>query len=142
MRTGIINPAANTYSYSDTYQVISIPSDAEQVILGMHLYAQSSELATTNSAQNSLPAVPQTGLAFGDAVLSGDVQYVLVLNQYDSILETLVWQLKNNQTWEYREFDLLDYKGQTIHLQFGTYNNGWGCVTAMDVDDASLQVCP
>jgi hypothetical protein len=142
MRTGIVNPAANRYSYSDAYQMITIPSDAEQAILGMHMYSQSDEVTTTNAAEKSLPAVP-TGLVFGDAVLSSDVQYVLILDQGGYILETLVWQLKNNQSWDYQEFDLLKYKGQTIRLQFGTYNDGdwYGLISAMYLDDVTLDVC-
>jgi len=140
MRTGIVNSAANRYSYSDAYQLITIPSDADQAILGMHMYSQSGEVTTTNSAEKSLPAVP-TGLAFGNAVLSSDVQYVLILNQYGYILETLVWQLKNNQSWDYQEFDLLPYKGQTIRLQFGTYNDGYSGISAMYFDDVTLDVC-
>ena len=76
-----------------------------------------------------------TELVFGEAALSADVQYVLVLNQYGYIVETLVWQLKNTQSWDYQEFDLLKYKGQTIRLQFGTYNNGYGGISSMYVDD-------
>jgi hypothetical protein len=140
MRTGIVDPTVNRYSYSDAYQMITIPSDAEQAILGMHMYYQSGEVTTTNSAEKSLPEVP-TEFMFGEAALSSDVQYVLILNQYGYIVETLVWQLKNNQSWDYQEFDLLEYKGQTIRLQFGTYNNGYGGISAMYLDDVTLDVC-
>jgi hypothetical protein len=104
------------------------------------MYNQSGELAAATSEEKNLPAVP-TGTVFGQAALGSDVQYVLILNQYGYILDTLVWQLSNKQSWEYREFDLLAYKGQTIRLQFGTYNDGWGGVTAMYVDDVTLDVC-
>ncbi len=140
MRTGIVNTAVNRYSYSDAYQMITIPSDAEQAILGLNLYSKSGEVTTTKAGENDLPEVP-IDMLFGEATLSADVQYVLVLNQYGYIVESLVWQLKNNKSWDYREFDLLKYKGQTIRLQFGTYNNGWGGISAMYMDDVTLDVC-
>ena len=55
MRTGIVNPSVNRYSYSDAFQMITIPSDAEQAILGMHMYSQSGEVTTTKSGDDLLP---------------------------------------------------------------------------------------
>ena len=44
--------------------------------------------------------------------------------------------------WTPYEFELRDHAGQTVKLYFDAFNNGhWG-VTAMYVDDVSLQVCP
>ena len=141
MRTGIVNTAENRYSYSDAYQMVTIPSDAEQAILGLNLYSKSGEVTTTKSSEDDLPEVP-IDMLFGEAVLSADVQYVLLLDQYGYIDQTLVWQLSNTKTWEYREF-ILDkkYLGKTIRLQFGTYNNGWGGISAMYMDDVTLDVC-
>jgi bacillopeptidase F (M6 metalloprotease family) len=42
----------------------------------------------------------------------------------------------------YNTYDLTVYAGSTIKLQFGTYNDGFGGVTAMYVDDVSMQICP
>jgi hypothetical protein len=140
MRTGIVNTAVNRYSYSDAYQMVTIPSDAEQAILGLNLYPKSGEVTTTKSGEDDLPEVP-IDMLFGETALSSDVQYVLVLNQYGYIVESLVWQLSNDKSWDYREFDLLKYKGQTIRLQFGTYNNGYGGISAMYMDDVTLDVC-
>jgi hypothetical protein len=140
MRTGIVNPAINKYSYSDAYQVVTIPGNATQAKLGLHLYMQSGEVTTAGEHERSLPDVP-TGEVFGETSLASDVQYVLILNQYGYILETLLWTRQNTNAWGYWEFDLLQYRGQTIRLQFGTYNDGWGGITAMYADDVILDVC-
>ena len=38
--------------------------------------------------------------------------------------------------------DLHVYAGQQIMLQWDTYNDGTGGMTAMYVDDVTLQACP
>ncbi len=76
---------------------------------------------------------------------AGDVQYILVLDKYGNWNgETLWW--KNNPTrddrsWNSKARSLMDYKGKTIYLQFGVYNNGWDGVTSMFVDNASVEIC-
>jgi hypothetical protein len=74
--------------------------------------------------------------------MAGDVQYLLVMDQSFNILEVLLWQLADNQTWLTTQFDLSKYRGWTILLQWGTYNDGGGGISAMYVDDVTLQVCP
>ncbi len=63
-------------------------------------------------------------------------------DQLGNTITTLVKQQSNAQTWTPYEFDLSLYAGRTFYLYFGVYNNGTGNVTAMYVDDVSLQVCP
>jgi hypothetical protein len=86
--------------------------------------------------------ITPTGRPFSETTLSGDLQYVLVLDQYQNWIGTLVWQLSNTQSWTNMQFDLSGYAGRQIMLQWGTYNNGTGGITAMYVDDVSLQACP
>jgi len=70
-----------------------------------------------------------------------DVQYLLVLDRYQNIAETLVWQRSNAGQWVYMEFDLSEYAGWYVALQYGVYNNGYGGLTAMYVDDVTLEIC-
>ena len=44
-------------------------------------------------------------------------------------------------SWLYFNFNLLTYAGDSIYIHFGTYNDGYGGITAMYVDDAELEVC-
>jgi hypothetical protein len=134
MRTGITNPSHNRYSYSDFRQAVYVPA-ATSTRLGFWLYSQSGE-----AASKPVPAMPTTQ-SFGEAVLAGDVQYVLILDHNQYWIDTLVWQRSDNRTWTYFEFDLRRYAGRTIYIQFGTYNDGWGGVSAMFVDMARLEAC-
>jgi hypothetical protein len=74
--------------------------------------------------------------------LAGDVQYILILNQYGYWIDTLYWDRSDEGGWVYHEFDLSAYAGWVISVQFGTYNDGYNGVTAMYVDDATLGICP
>jgi len=136
MRTGIVDPADNVFSYSDFRQQVTIPSYDHHVTLGMWLYPISGE-----SPLGNLPLPTRTQI-FGLDTLEYDVQYLLVLDQNQNWIDTLVWMRSNSKTWAYMQFDLSDYSGRTIMLQWGTYNNGVGGVTSMYVDDVSLQACP
>jgi hypothetical protein len=135
MRTGILNSAENRYSYSDARQVVTIPSNINEATLRLWLYPQ-----TTESGVLSLPEINQ-GLPFGQSPMAGDVQYVIVLNRFGAWIDTLLWQRSNEARWVEHTFDLTRYAGQTIKIQFGTYNDGSGGITSMFVDDAFLEAC-
>ena len=102
----------------------------------MQIYPMSSEPTTLALAER-----PTANLLSSQA-LSGDVQYVLILDWYGNWIDTLLWQRKDTQAWKLHSFDISRYAGDYVRVQFGTYNDGWGGVTAMYVDDTSLQVCP
>jgi hypothetical protein len=136
MRTGIIYTVHNRFSYSDAAQVVTIPASSDDVLLRMWIYPLSEE-----SMSLALPAIPQSTI-FGKEALSNDVQYVIVLDRFDNWIDTLLWQRSDSQKWDLHTFDLSNYSGEMIKIQFGTYNDGLGGVTAMYVDDVSLQICP
>jgi surface antigen len=135
MRVGIIDSDDNVLSYSSARQLVSIPADADLAVLRFWLYAVSGE-----AGSRAVPPRDSVSLA-EEALLADDAQYVLVLNEANSRIATLLWQRRDDQTWTYHEADLLPYAGRTIKLQFGVYNNGEGGVTGMYVDDVSLDVC-
>ena len=138
MRTGIISPSANIYSYSSARQQVQISSNKASATLSMWIYPSSGE-------DNLTLAMPELtiGEPFETQVFSGDFQYILILDQYNNLIETLDIGLSNSQTWTHKSFDLSDYIGwYPFKIHFGTYNNGYGGVTSMYVDDVTLQVCP
>jgi hypothetical protein len=118
MRNGIIRTKHNRYSYSDAYQMVGIPDNAGDATLSMYIYPIS------------------------EAATDQDVQYVLVLDRYGNWIGTLLWGRSDQEVWTYNTFNMNRYKGTTIRLQFGVYNNGLNDTTAMYVDDVSLQACP
>jgi len=138
MRTGITASAHNRYSYSDFRQTVAIPSWARSAVFSFWEYPSSGE-----SANVPVPAIPE-GEVFALEPMAGDVQYLLILNSWLNWIDTLVWQRSDARAWVYHAYDLvaLGYRSDTISLQFGTYNNGWGGVTSMYVDNASLLACP
>jgi hypothetical protein len=143
MRTGITNPPDNIFSYSDFNQMVSLPSSNDTFTLGMWLYRLSSEVSLVEIPQEILlrESTP-TGRPFGESVLSGDKQYVIILDQWQNWIDTLMMTIADDADWTYIEFNLDDYAGQTIYLQWGTHNNGYGGISAMYVDDVTLQRCP
>jgi hypothetical protein len=138
MRTGIINPADNIFSYSDFRQVVTIPSSTHHVTLGMWVYFISGEAKGLAQPE----AIAPSGKPFTETVLSDDLQYLLILDQNQNWIGTLVWQRSNSQVWTNMTFDLSAYRGQTIMLQWGTFNNGTSGISSMYVDDVTLQACP
>lgn len=134
-RTGATGPT-NVVSYSSTRQAVSIPADAAQADLTFWLWQ-----FTTESPAKPVAKPPEAGLA-PSAPLSSDVQYVLVLNSSDQVIATLFWERQNYRAWRLKSFDLKAYRGRTIKLQFGTYNDGLGGYTGMYIDDVSLLTGP
>jgi hypothetical protein len=137
MRTGIDPPDFNIYSYSSARQEVTISSGADSAKLSMWVYPISGETNLTLAAPE---------LTIGEPVdtqySTGDFQYILVLDKYNNLIETLDIDLSDSKNWTHKNFDLLDYRGWgPIKIHFGTYNNGYGGKTAMYVDDVTLEVC-
>jgi len=138
MRTGIYYWGHNRYSYSDFRQRVTIPSNATKAKLSYWAYPISGEPYNVSVPEEPTQPSP-AGLNLSPE--SGDVQYLLVLNNWLQWISTPMWRRSNSQVWEKFVIDLMHYRGWTINLQFGTYNNGWGGVTSMFVDDVSLVTC-
>jgi hypothetical protein len=136
MRTGIYYYSHNRYSYSDFRQTVNIPASSSSATLSFWAYPISGE-----AYYAPVPERP-TSSEFGQEAMSGDVQYLLILDYWGNWIDTLLWQRSNAQYWQYYTFNLIRYAGSTIKIQFGTYNNGYGGVTSMYVDDVSLWACP
>jgi bacillopeptidase F (M6 metalloprotease family) len=65
----------------------------------------------------------------------------MVLDSGNNWIDTLYYDLSDNQKWENESIDVMKYAGKTIKIQFTTFNNGGGGVTSMYVDDVTLEVC-
>jgi len=118
MRTGIIDLQKNIYSYSSAWQQVTIPSDAQKAELSFWAYQQ---------ALNGIDGY--------------DLQMMIVLNQNKQELKRFLNERSDTKSWKSFTYDLRQFAGQTVWIYFGTYNNGWGGIMGMYVDDASLIIC-
>lgn len=135
MRTGIVDPNVNKFSYSDFRQAVTIPYYATSATLRFWNYPSSTEPTPLTAAK------PEVGINIKDLTTSVDVQYLLILDLNYNILETMLWQRENTQIWTLVERSLMGYAGRTIYLQYGTFNNGYDGNTSMYVDDVSVEIC-
>jgi len=142
MRAGV-DVAPDVYSYSDFYQVLTIPAGASSARLKFWWYPITAEPLTGAAASASAPpAETLAGLAehsLPAGALAGDWQYVLVWDGY--AWNSLMYTRSNAQTWQELTFDLTRFRGRTIQLRFGVVNDGNGRRTLMYVDNASLLTC-
>jgi hypothetical protein len=135
LRTGIVDPGDEIVSYSDAYQDITIPSNADSATLGFWLYPISQEVKLGYLEAMLQPVGPFQG----ERTLANDLQYVLIEVGPNFYFK---WSdLRDSQAWEYRTVSLIEFAGQTISVDFGTYNDGWDGVSAMYIDDVTLSIC-
>ena len=136
VRTGIVKPGDNVYSYSSAWQQISIPSNADSAKLRFWLYPMSTE-----TGELIFPTDP-LDINLPEAASASEAQMVLILDPVTGyVLNALQMMRSDVREWIGYEFDLMGYSGSSIKLYFGTLNNGTGGVTSMYVDDVSLEVC-
>ena len=114
IRLGIPPDGVNTYSYSSVEQQVTIPAGIASATLS-YWYRPLSDDAGT------------------------DYSYVLLRDAAGR------WHalrsVRGSAGWQRSTHDLSAYAGQTITLRFGVYNDGRGGVSALYVDDASLELC-
>lgn len=115
MRVGVV-PGDGRRCYSTVWQGLQIPADAESVTLSFWRYSVSGDTA-------------------------GDLQYGLLQDESGTNIFTLFRELVNEPQWVFMEQRLDAYRGQSIRIAFGAYNDGDGQATAMYIDDVSLRVC-
>lgn len=118
-KVGILPGETDRFSYTSVSQQVTIPAEANSVMLTAHIYPISEDIPGT------------------------DWQNILILNSNFRTIRKLSQELSNSQTWEERSYDLSDLSGQTIYVYFGVVNRGGsGKPTAMYVDKVSLTWAP
>ena len=142
LRTGI-DGAPDVYSYSSGNQYVTIPAGAASAMLNFWWYPISAEGPLAAAGQPDLALLEQAlaGDSPATAPAGGDRQYVLILDTGGQILKNLLWTRSNARAWQQASFDLSAYRGLTIRLAFGTYNDGNGSRTALYTDDVSITAC-
>ncbi len=85
-------------------------------------------------------SLPRTLEELERTPLGTDFFYVIAIKP-DNTIQWLLVERTNDPAWRSGYVDLSGLSGQTLRLQFGTYNNGTGGISRTFVDDASLVVC-
>ncbi len=81
------------------------------------------------------------GVTPSAALPEGDHQYVILTNENNKVITSLLWARSNAQQWQESTFDLTSYLGRQLRVHIGVYNDGVGGVTAMYADDVAAQFC-
>lgn len=156
LRAGILMTDANVYSYSAADQTIAfptgVPTDVETATLTVWWWPVTTEdelTRTVTSAAGGYAADLATLQAIvdgvtpapGAVVADGDRQYVILTNENNKVITSLLWARSNAQQWQETTFDLTPYLGRQLRVHIGVYNDGVGGVTSMYADDVAAQFC-
>ena len=139
MQTGIPSGDTNTAGYSQFYQDVAIPAGAVNAVLSYWVYTNSSE-----TPPDLMPDPPPLSAdIYGPASPDYDTQFgYLQTTSGDNLKRLFWWTASDSDSWNFMQFDVSNYRGQTIRVLFGTYNNGIGGKTGMWVDEVYLDACP
>ena len=129
MRIGLVN-GTNVNGYSSARQTFTLPDEPLLAQLTFYVYpVTGEETAVTGPIANP------------ENITAGDAQYGYLYDGTGSTnLETLYWDLSNDQAWQKHTVNLAAYGGQDLMLYFGVKNDGQSGLTGMYVDDVSLLV--
>lgn len=148
MRLGIVPPTADTFSYSATYQAITIPAGAQQPMLSFWYNAHTEETPHDDWQAYNWSGYNPAGVIRGEVVSQSccgesDWQEMLLLDANYQVLDggVVLRRLENDGVWKQITYDLSPYRGQTVVLFFNVINDGNAKRTWMFVDDVSVRVC-
>jgi alpha-tubulin suppressor-like RCC1 family protein len=122
VKLGILPPAPIQYGYAIVSQQVSIPAPVSLARLSFWYWPRRED---------------------GSGPLTHSRQFVELLDGHGQLLEELIESSADAPGWQYAEFDLTKYAGQTVTVEFGVFHDGnalYGKRTAMFVDDVSLGV--
>ncbi len=70
-----------------------------------------------------------------------DKQELVIMNSAGQPLRRVWTSISNAQAWQTLEFDISEFIGMSIGIYFNVYNDGKGGVSAMYIDDVTLEIC-
>ncbi len=107
----------NQKSYSSMQQLVNVPASGSLLRLRAHVYPMSE---------------PYDG---------NDAQELIIMNSMGQPLRRVWTQVSDARAWQTLEFDISEFIGMPIRVYFNVYNDGKGGVTAMYIDDVTLELC-
>ncbi len=111
-----ISGVPNAHSYSSMQQLVNVPMGSS-LRLRAHVYPMSQ---------------PYDG---------DDAQELIIMNSAGQPLRRVWTSISNAHAWQALEFDLSDFMGMPIGIYFNVFNDGAEGVTAMYIDDVTLEIC-
>ncbi len=72
---------------------------------------------------------------------SRDAQELIIMNSAGQPLRRVWTAVSDARAWQTLEFDISEFIGMQIGIYFNVYNDGKGGVTAMYIDDVTLELC-
>jgi alpha-tubulin suppressor-like RCC1 family protein len=121
-KLGILPPDPIQYGYAIVSQQVTIPAPVSLARLSFWYWPRRED---------------------GAGPLTHSRQFVELLDGNGQLLERLMESSADAPDWQYAEFDVTKYAGQTVTVEFGVFHDGnalYGKRTAMFVDDVSLEV--
>ena len=106
----------NVHSYSSMQQLVNVPVGSK-LVLRAHVYPLSQ---------------PYDG---------DDAQELIIMNATGQPLRRIWTSISNARAWQTLEFDISEFMGMPIGIYFNVFNDGAGGVTAMYIDDVTLEIC-
>ena len=137
-------PAYGQWRTSEFFQQVTIPATATSALLKVRILPHSSDLWGYHIAEQ---AALDSLIASGNAPEAAESQYGFICTNCSAIkdittLKTLFkWYPIDSANWLYREFDLKEFKGQSIGILFGAQDWGDYGNTSLYIDDVYLDVC-
>ena len=111
-----ITTGPNQHSYSSMQQLVNVPMGS-MLRLTAHVYPMSQ---------------PYDG---------DDAQELIIMNSTGQPLRRIWTSVGNANAWQTLEFDISEFMGMPIGIYFNVFNDGAGGVTAMYIDDVTLEIC-
>jgi hypothetical protein len=135
---GAPNPFPGVWTTTEFYQTVTIPADAYYTKLSMRLLPHSTQIASL-APETTAPEISDETYA----PMASESQYAFIMDATGTIDYQMLfkWPHLDSLTWLYREFDVIDFRGQTISVLFGAANDGINGDTGLYVDDVFLYIC-
>ncbi len=108
-----VNDREDVAGDSIAMQTLSLPDDAEQILLRAQIWQGGSD--------------------------DSDRQYLRLENDEETI--TVFEEQADHGTWQSLSYNLTNLRGQSIDIVFGAYNNGEGDKSVLYVDSVSVSAC-
>jgi hypothetical protein len=137
---GSINPFPHEFTTGEFWQptTLVIPATATYVKLKMFLLPTSTDFWGYHIAEQAAMDAAKT-----NAPDASESQYGHIRDATNTttLRQLFKWFPIDSFFWLYREYDLREFRGQTISVLFGAANDGWDGNTALYVDNVILEVC-